>query len=138
MLEIKEQRRFQTGDIQVAQHLREVALGKGGDDLWIDNDGFLNDEIGDEFANLPAIIVDIELTLALPIQALLGKLYGQGALVELFIEARLQRIQNRVGGSDYSFCEFRIGRHNQGIWGETTDCSDWHGYESSAFNLCSL
>ena len=57
-LEVQEQRDFESGDVQVTEHLCEMGLVECGNDLWIhDHQAFYN-QVGNELADQLASIVD--------------------------------------------------------------------------------
>ena len=106
VFEVEEQGGLEAGDVEVAEHLGEVVLVEGGDDLWIDNHHVLNDQIRDQGADVLTVITDHEFPLHITTQTLLCEFDDEGAFVEFFIEARLESEENLVGGSDDLFGEF--------------------------------
>ncbi len=126
MFEIEEQRGFEAGDVEVAQHLGEVVFVESSDDLGIDDDGFVDDEIGDEVADELAVVVDGVLLLLVTNEALFGEFDDEGTFVEFFIEARLEGVENLHGRADDEFGElFVVGEHGWRFL--TTDGTDGHG-----------
>ena len=103
VFEVEEQGGLEAGDVEVAEHLGEVVLVEGGDDLWIDNHHVLNDQVGDQGADVLAVIADHEVPLNIATQPLFGEFDDKGAFVELFIETGLEGEEHLVGGSDDLF-----------------------------------
>jgi hypothetical protein len=108
MFEVEEQGGFEAGDVEVAEHLGDVVLVEGGDDLGIDDDGVVDDEIGDEGADELFIIVNRVLLLLVTNEALFGEFDDEGSLLELFIEAGLEGVEHLHRGSDDDFGELFV------------------------------
>ena len=85
MLEIEEKGSFQVGNVQVAKHLGDVVIIEGIDHLGVDDDGVVDNEIGDESANEMPVVMDGVLLLLLADKSLLCEFDDEGSLVELFI-----------------------------------------------------
>jgi hypothetical protein len=69
-----------------------VVFIEGGDDLGIDDDGFVDDEIGDEGADELFVVVDGVLLLLIADEALFGEFDDKGAFVEFFVETGLEGV----------------------------------------------
>lgn len=110
MFEVEEEGGFEAGDVEVSEHLGEVAVVESGDDLGIHDDRLFDDEVGDEGANVVGVVVDREILLLFAGEALLGKFDDEGAFVEFFIEAGLEGEEYFVGGSNDFFGEV-VGFH---------------------------
>ncbi len=111
MLEVEKQGGFQAGDVEVSEHLCDVAFVEGGDDFGVHDDGVGDDQIGNEGADVLAVVVDLEVLLAFAGETLFLELDDEGSLVKFFVETGLERVQNGVGGSDDFFGDFGIVGH---------------------------
>ncbi len=106
VFEIEEKRGFESGDVEVAEHLSEVALVEGGDDFGGYDDLVFDDEVRDEGTDVLVVVVNRELSLGIRSKALFGELDDEGSFVELFVESGLEFVEYGVGGSYYLFGEF--------------------------------
>jgi len=106
IFEIEKECGFEAGDVEVAKHLSEVTVIETGDDLGIHNDSVFNNEVGNECADELAVVMDGKLLLRIAAETLFGQFDDEGAFVEFFIEAWLEREEHLVGCSDDFFGEF--------------------------------
>jgi hypothetical protein len=106
VFEVEEQGGFKAGDVEVAEHLGEVVLVEGGDDLWIDNHHVLNDQIGDQGADVLTVVTDQEFPLNIAMKPLLGEFDDECAFVEFFVKTRLEGEDHFMSGSDNLFSKF--------------------------------
>jgi hypothetical protein len=111
MFEVQNQCCFETCDGEVAEHLGEVTVVESGDDFGIDDDGFVDDEVRDERADVLFLVVNGKLFLGIAAAALLGEFDDESPLVELFIETGFERPKDLVSGSDNEFGKF-VGVHD--------------------------
>ncbi len=58
LLEVQEEGDIQAGDAQVTQHLGDVRIGERGDDFWVGDDRPIDDDVGDQFSDPVAAIVE--------------------------------------------------------------------------------
>ena len=121
MFEVEKKRSFEAGDIEVAEHLGKVAVVEGRDDLGINDDPPLHEDVGNKGADVVGIVVHGELFLLLASETLFGEFDDESTFVELFIEARLQREEYLVSGSDDLFSKV-VGFHF--FTTECTECSE--------------
>ena len=98
-----------------------MAVIEVGNDLGIDNDGAVDDEIGDKCAYMVVVVVDGELPLCIAVEALFGKFDDKCSFVEFFIESGLEGEENFVGGTDNGFGKF-VGFLRIDF---TTDCTEY-------------
>lgn len=106
VFEVEEQGGFETGDVEVAEHLGEVAVVEAGDNLGINDDEVIDDEVRNQGADVLAVVTDDEFPLNIALQALFGEFDDEGAFIELFIKAWLEGEEHLVGGADDLFGEF--------------------------------
>jgi hypothetical protein len=112
VFEIEEKSSFETGNVEVAKHLGDVVIVEGIDHLGIDDDGVVDNEIGDESANEMLIVMHWVLLLLLADEALLCQFDHEGSLVELFIQTGLELVEHIHGRTDNDFSEsFVVGGH---------------------------
>ena len=64
VLEVEKQSGFQAGYVEVSEHLCDVAFIEGGDDFGVHDDRVGDDQIGNEGADVLAVVVDFEILLA--------------------------------------------------------------------------
>ena len=114
MFEVQEKSGFKSCDVEVAEHLGEVAIIESGDNLGIDYHGVIDDEIRDECADELIVVMDEVLFLLVADEALIGEFDDESTLIELFIETRLEGVEDLHGGTDYDFCEcFVVSEHGE-------------------------
>ena len=82
LLEIEQQRKMQTGDGEVTDHLGDVGFVEGRDHLRVNNDRLIHDQVGNKLADLLLLIENPELLLLLDAMAALPQLDDQGVLVD--------------------------------------------------------
>lgn len=112
MFEVEEEGGFEAGNVEVAEHLRYMGFVEGGDDLGIDDDGIVDDEVGDQGAYELFAVVDWMLLLLIADEALLGEFDDEGAFVEFFVKAGLEGVEHLHGATDDDFGElFVVGEH---------------------------
>ena len=108
MFEIEEKGSFQAGNVEVAKHLGDVVIVEGIDHLGIDDDGVVDNEIGNESADEMLIVMDGVLLLLLADKSLLCELDDKGSLVDLFIQTGLELVEHIHGRTDNDFSELFV------------------------------
>jgi len=100
------------GDVEVAEHLGHMGLVECGDDLGIDDDRVVDDEVGNEGADVMRFVMNRELLLRVATEALLGEFDNESTLVDFLVEPGLEGVEDRDRGADDDFGEFLIvGKH---------------------------
>lgn len=111
VFEVEKESGFEAGDVEIAQHLSDVVFVESGHDLWIDDDGFIDDEVRDECADMMLVIVNLKVLLVFASKTLLLELDDECALVELLIQSRFKFIEDGVSGSDDGLGDVGVVRH---------------------------
>jgi len=89
-----------------------VGFVEGIDHLGINNDGIVDNEIGDEDTNKLAVVMNGVLLLLIADKALLGEFDDLSSLVELFIQTGPELVEHIHGCSDDDFSELVVvGEH---------------------------
>ena|GEM_PF-3564553 len=103
IFEIEEKGCLEAGNVEIAEHLGEVAVVECSNDFGIDDHQIIHDQIGNEGANVVACVTDDEFPLNIAPQTLLGEFDDKCAFVKLFIETWFEGKEHLVGGSDDHF-----------------------------------
>lgn len=85
-----------------------MVIATGGHDLWIYNDLTFDDEIWNQRTDGLPLVSNWETFLLRNGESSFHKLYRESILVELLVQARLQLIQHRHGGTDDLFTDLFV------------------------------
>ena len=93
-LEVQQQSHFQSGDVQVAEHLCDVGVGKCAHHFWIGDYLAVNDEIGHQLADELAPVVNRMFALLFHRVPSGDEFDDQRILVKLFIQTGLVFVEH--------------------------------------------
>ena len=100
LFEIEQQGQIQACDAQVSQHLSDVRVGKCVHHFRVDDHRRIHYQIWNQRPEQMSLVAHLIVLLLLDLHAAFAQLDHQRILVKLFIQPRLQFVENRLRCSD--------------------------------------